>query len=433
MIERFRQHFESTFPDLSDKKLLLAFSGGIDSVVLLHLLQAIGYAPALAHGNFGLRGAESDGDQAFVESLARKYGLDVHVMSWDTTSYAEDHGLSIQQAARDLRYRWFDELCKANGYGALLTAHHADDNLETFLINMTRGCGLDGLQGIPVRNGLVVRPLLPFSRAEIVGYARNHQLTWREDSSNESDDYVRNKIRLKVLPVLKEINPSVLSSFASTLDHLHQSQSMVRDASALVAKQVMVVKDDKTIIKLNELLQLPDYRGYLYVWLKDLGFSAWDDIYRLPHASSGKKVFSDEYMLLKDREVLILSRIPEADDRKYLVDSSGANASQVMLMIEKVNGVDNASNDCIFVDADLLRFPLSLRKWRQGDVFYPFGMTGKKLVSKYFKDEKLSEFDKATVWLLCSGADVVWVVGHRADNRFRVTSETKQVLKISAS
>lgn len=433
MIERFRQHFESTFPELSDKKLLLAFSGGIDSVVLLHLLQSMDYAPALAHGNFGLRGTESDGDQAFAQSLARKQGLDAHVMSWDTISYAKDQGMSIQQAARDLRYRWFDELCKTNGYDALLTAHHADDNIETFLINMTRGCGLDGLLGIPVRNGLVVRPLLPFSRAEIVKYARNHQLTWREDSSNASDDYVRNKIRQKVLPVLKEINPSLLSSLASTLDHLQQSQSMVRDASALVAKQVMVVKDDKTIIKLHELLQLPDYRGYLYVWLRDLGFSAWDDIYRLPHAGSGKKVFSDQYMLLKDREVLILSRIPESDDREYLVDSSGVNASPVTLMIEKVNGVDNASNDCIFVDADLLRFPLSLRKWRQGDVFCPFGMTGKKLVSKYFKDEKLSEFDKASVWLLCSGADVVWIVGHRADNRFRVTSETKQVLKISAS
>ena len=433
MIDRFKKHLSVNFRFLRDKNLLLAVSGGVDSMVMTELFHKLGYEISVAHGNFNLRSHESDEDQLFVEDFCDRLNLQCFSTRFDTKAFASENKVSIQMAARQLRYFWFEELVEENGFDYVLTAHHADDSLETFFINLSRGTGIDGLTGIPLQNSVFIRPLLPFTKEEIEEFADANMIAWREDSSNSKDDYLRNRIRHQLVPVLKATNPGFMKSFADTIHHLSMAQSLVADAVAIVSQQVVVAADDRTIIKLDELLQLPNYQAYLYFWLCDLGFTAWNDIYQLPFSQTGKKVFSDNYMILKDRHSLIVSDIPEDDDREFLVDLHGANQSPVELLITCESGLDKASRDCIFVDADKLKFPLILRKWKIEDYFYPFGLGGKKLLSKYFKDEKFSLHDKSSAWILLSKNDVVWIVGHRADDRFKVTPETKNILKIKTS
>lgn len=431
MTEQFSKHFTSTFADLLHKPLLLAISGGVDSVVLLQLLLDLQIKPALAHVNFGLRGADSDGDAAFIEQLATRHSLDFFVKKMDAAAYSKINKLSVQESARNLRYDWFNELLITKNYQAIVTAHHADDCLETFIINISRGSGLEGLLGIPERNGYVVRPLLPFTKTVIHDFAKSRNLLWREDASNEKNDYFRNAIRNKIVPAIKALDHTFVSSLVSTQKYLKQAHAMVADAAHLRAAEILIEKDNKLHININPLLKLPDYRGYLYYWLKDYNFSAWEDIYALPFSASGKIIYSKKYALLKDRETLILAPATSCSNQYFPVDEQGYNESGLSLQIENAKEVYPVGRSCVFVDADLLKFPLNLRKWQQGDMFYPFGLKGRKLLSKYFKDEKFSFFEKQETWLLCSGDQIVWVVGKRADDRFKITSDTQRILKIS--
>jgi tRNA(Ile)-lysidine synthase len=432
MFDLFKNQLSDTVAFLKRKKLLLAVSGGIDSMVMTDLFLKGGFEIGIAHCNFNLRGSESDADQDFISLYAEKNKIEFHSAKFDTEAFARDNRLSIQQAARQLRYAWFLELLETNGYDHLLTAHHADDNLETFLINLSRGTGLEGLTGIPAQNGKIVRPLLPFSRDEIEKYANENSIEWREDSSNASDKYLRNKIRHDIVPVLKSLNPGFLNSFAETLVHLQQSQSMVRDASNLVYKEVVIEKENKIIFKIFDLKRLPNYKAYLYHWLCDFGFTAWDDSYALVDAQSGKQVFSDGFRLLKDREILILTPIEDADHQSYVIEKGQEEVTQpVSLAICPATGIGDADKNRIFVDADTLQFPLKIRKWQEGDYFFPFGMGGKKKIGKFFKDEKFSLVDKANAWLLCSAGEIVWIIGHRADGRFKVTDNTTNILQIT--
>ncbi|GAA4045369.1 tRNA lysidine(34) synthetase TilS [Flavobacterium chungnamense] len=411
----------------------MATSGGIDSMVLVHLLHQLKYDFAVAHCNFQLRGEESDGDEAFVTSFCKERQIEVFVQKFDTAKFAEDYKLSIQLAARKLRYGWFYELIDKEHFDYILTAHHLDDSLETFLINLSRGTGLDGLTGIPNQNERIIRPLLSFSRLDIEHYAKANAVQWREDSSNASDKYLRNKLRHDVVPVLKELHPNLLASFENTLEHLKQAQSLVEDASKLVYK--IVVKEEKHLLKfqLKELLKLPNYKAYLFQWLKNYGFTAWDDIYNLVEAQSGKQIYSEHYCLLKDRDCLILSLKEEATATDiYLIDK---NVSQVNIPLKfefcNVGDISESNSNSIFVDEEKLLFPLVLRRWQEGDFFYPAGMLGKKKVSKYFKDEKLSLIEKSNQWLLCSDNQIIWIVGMRQDERFKATSNTIKILKIT--
>lgn len=433
MINLFRKHIETNLPFLKGKRLLVAVSGGIDSMVLGHLLHQLKYDITLAHCNFGLRSKESDADEEFIRKYSNSIDVLLHVASFKTEEYAIDSKVSIQVAARQLRYLWFNELLEENKLDYLLTAHHLDDSLETFLINFSRGTGLDGLTGIPQLNEKVVRPLLNFSRNDIEAYAKENNIEWREDSSNASDKYLRNKLRHDIVPVLKTLNPGFMASFLETLEHLQQAQSLVEDASVLVYRQVVTDEDNQKLISIDLLKRLPNFNAYLYQWLKPFGFTAWDDIYALIDAQSGKKVLSSAYRLLKDRNVLILEPLKKDDYEIYEIQE-GVELIDIPLNIrfENVSDITKLSSDSvIYVDAGKLKFPLFVRKWKEGDYFYPLGMKGqRKKISKYFKDEKMSLSEKQNVWLLISDNQIVWVVGKRADERFKLTDKTTQILKI---
>lgn len=433
MVDKLKIQIADQFPFLYNKKLLLATSGGLDSMVMAHLFQQLHHDIALAHCNFQLRGVESFGDQKFVQDFADTNKIPVYITQFDTLAFAKDYKLSTQVAARDLRYNWFYELLESENFDYILTAHHADDNIETFLINLSRGTGLEGLTGIPAENGNIIRPLLAFSREEIAQYAHDHGIEWREDSSNASDKYLRNKIRHDLVPLLKELNPQFISSFQKTQSYLQQSEAMVEDASIMVYQQVVRQEEDEIYIDLKQLLRLPNYKSYLYQWLKEFQFSAWDDVYYLVDSLSGKQVYSSNFRLIKDRDFLILSPINfEEQQEEYLI-SQGVQDVKIPLKLSfcKVNDISVSANTAIFVDEDKLDYPLVLRKWQEGDVFQPFGMEGKsKKLSKFFKDEKFSLLEKENCWILCSGAAVVWIVGYRQDERFKIHSTTQNILKI---
>ncbi len=432
MFQKLQNHLNTKFPFLNGKKLLLATSGGIDSMVMIHLFQQLNYEIALAHCNFQLRGMESFGDQTFVQEYADANKIPIYSTLFDTEAFAKDYKLSTQVAARELRYNWFYELLENEKFDYLLTAHHADDNIETFLINLTRGTGIEGLTGIPEQNEQVVRPLLIFSRAEIEAYAKENNIEWREDSSNASDKYLRNKIRHDLVPLFKELNPNFLASFQKTQSYLQEAQIMIEDASIMIYQQVAAEKESAIHFDLKKLKQLPNYNSYLYQWLREYHFSAWEDIYELVNAQSGKQVFSENYRLLKDRDFLILEEIKPTIDETYRIEKNQSEVKiPLKLAICKVNGISTLKNTIIFVDEDKLQFPLIIRKWNEGDYFYPSGMNGKKKLSKYFKDEKFSLIDKENTWLLCSDDQIVWVIGKRSDQRFIANTNTQHTLKIA--
>ena len=434
MLQKFTNHIITNFPFLLKSRFFIAVSGGIDSMVLVHLFQQIGYPFAMLHCNFQLRGKESDGDMKFVMSYGDKFLIPWSVGHFDTKEYAKEMKVSIQIAARELRYDWFEEQLERQDFDYILTAHHLDDNLETFLINLSRGTGLDGLTGIPSQNDKIIRPLLPFSREEIENYAKENKLKWREDSSNASDNYLRNKIRHNIVPILKEINPTFLDSFQKTQNYLKEAQSIVNDGEYIIYQEVATEKEDGTIhFDLKKLLQMPNFRAYLYQWLNQFEFTAWEDIYALTTAQSGKQVFSEHYVLLKNRDFLILSaRIDEQEDEAYYVEKNQKKVKfSLNISFCNVSNISNADANCIFVDEDKLQFPLIIRKWEEGDYFYPFGMKGKKKLSKYFKDEKLSLIDKSNQWILCSENQVVWIIGRRQDERFKIETNTTNILQIT--
>ncbi len=434
MLKQFQNHLSNQFPFLEGKKLLLAVSGGLDSMVLVHLFQQLDYEIVVLHCNFQLRGVESFGDQQFIQEYTSQNGISFSFTQFDTEAFAKDYKLSTQLAARELRYSWFYEQLEIQKGDYVLTAHHADDNLETFLINLSRGTGLDGLTGIPAQNDIVIRPLLPFTRQEIEEYATQNKLVWREDSSNTSDKYLRNKIRHHLIPVLKELNPNFMNSFEKTQTYLQESQELVADAAIMVYQQVAKEKDGDIYFDINQLLKLPNYTSYLYQWLTEFGFTAWEDIYDLVTNQSGKQVFAPQFRLIKDRDYLILSPLKLATDKQeFLIESIESKVNfPLNMLFSNVTEISATSNSAIFVDQEKLQFPLVLRRWNEGDVFQPFGMGGKsKKVSKLFKDEKLSLIEKENVWLLCSESQVVWVVGIRQDERFKIDSKTKKILKIA--
>ena len=435
MLQKFKQHLHQNFPFLEDSKLLIAISGGIDSVVLAHLCSQLNLNFSLCHCNFNLRGQESDDDEAFVTSLAESLKTPVYTTSFETEKYAKKNKVSIQVAARDLRYTWFYELLGTKGYDYVLTAHNTNDNLETFIINLTRGSGLEGFTGIPPVNQKSVRPLLAFSRDDITLFAIKNGIVWREDRSNASIKYVRNKVRHKIIPILKELNPHVLESFQNTIEYLNESQSIINDAVKNITAKVVSYENDVLKISCKEIDKLSNKKAYLYQLLQAYGFTAWNDIVDLISAQPGKQVFSNTHRLLKDRNFLILTTINKSQSIKgpILIDQKVSKITNpIKLTIQNTDDYTSKNKEQIIIDKDLVNYPLSLKKWHHGDAMYPTGMTGSKKISQLFKDNKLSLLDKEKIWILADAKDhIIWVIGLRQDRRYLANKTSKNRLKIS--
>lgn len=434
MQEKFKKHIDSHLTFLKEKRLLIAISGGLDSVALTYLCKALKFEIALAHCNFNLRNTESDADEKFILDLAKTLDLEVFIQHFNTNDYAKENKLSIQMAARALRYNWFQELATLLNFDYIITAHHADDNLETFLINLTRGTGLNGLTGIPETNGNIVRPLLKFSRETIENYAKKQNIKWREDSSNASTKYLRNQLRHEVIPKLKERNPLMLQNFENTLQNLNDTADIVEESVDAVLKRTIVsISNEEIIYDISKFTKLNNPKAYLVEVFKPFGFKAFNDIENLLSAQSGKQIFSETHRLIKDRTHLILAALPSEEKNSEITITKEEKNKPVLngiLSFNKADAITKTSGNEIFVDAETLSYPLTVRTWEEGDYFYPLGLNGKKKLSKYFKDEKLSLLDKEKCLLLCSKNEIVWVLNYRADERFKVTKKTNKILKI---
>ena len=399
---------------------LVALSGGADSVALLLLLLELGYDVEGVHCNFHLRGEESDRDESFVKQLCSIKNVPLHLVHFETREYASLHKISIEMAARQLRYAYFEQLRNDINADAICVAHHRNDNVETVIMNLLRGTGIHGLAGIKPRNGRIVRPLLCVSRSEIENYLEVIGQDYVTDSTNLEDIYTRNKIRLDIIPLFKQINPSFCESVFETAQRLADVAAIYRQAINSSIERVMVSPDGMSIEK---LLCEVSPQAVLYEWLSPFGFNSSQikDVMRSLKSTSGKMFFSNDWALLRDREQLLL-RERNAGEEDYRLNvrmfSVGAGFE-----VPKCNNI-------AYIDADKLCGELKLRKWKSGDKFVPFGMKGFKKVRDYLRDRKLSLFEKENVMVVTSGEEIVWLVNERTDNRFRIDSKTVNVVEI---
>lgn len=417
--------------------VLVGVSGGVDSVVLLDLLDKAGFSVAIAHCNFRLRGTESDGDERLVADLAKKYDVPLFKTSFDTASYAEENKVSIEMAARELRYEWFETIRTTHHFDCIAVAHHRDDQLETFFLNLARGTGLTGLTGMRPVNGKIVRPLLFASREEIEHYRHENFLDFREDSSNQSLDYQRNKIRHALLPVMETLNPSFREGLIRTMSYLEDVSKIYDRAILQTWERVAVRNGNDYLISIAELKLLDPLPTYLFEFLKPYGFNSVviGDIVSSMDGISGKQFISQTHRLVRDRESLILTPLlPENRKQFYLEEGMEELTFPIRLKIsipgkkEKFKIPDSRFVACI--DRDCVQFPLLIRKWQKGDYFKPLGMSGFKKVSDFFIDSKLSLPEKENVWILANGEQVVWIIGHRIDDRYKITSATQHILRL---
>ena len=434
MKESFYNNLKKLVGLPQDNTFLLAVSGGGDSVVMTHLFHSCGLKFAIAHCNFHLRGDDSDEDMRFVQKLAAEYGVQLFVKEFDTLNIQKESGKSVEMVARDLRYHWFEEV--GQDFDFIVTAHHANDNAETLLLNLCRGTGLKGLAGIPARNSRYIRPLLPFPADELHNYATRHNLSFRTDQSNFSEQYQRNKIRLSVLPKLAEINPDLIPTLTRNTDHFRQQYDFYQRQIADFEREMVTNSGETVRISIQKLAGNPDKELLLYEFLKKFNFNTTTahNIAQRLDSNAGKVFFSDSHCLLKDRDYLIIKKKEAETDNTEIIISSWQELEKRGFSIEnhEVNGSIPFERDpnILYVDAAKISFPLTLRHWRDGDSFQPFRMHGTKKLSDLFKDAKSNLFDKQKTWILCCKDQIVWVVGLRSDQRFCIDFDTKQFFKI---
>ncbi|BAO56761.1 tRNA lysidine(34) synthetase TilS [Nonlabens marinus] len=440
MQQAFQLHLQDQFPQLLKQDVLLAISGGLDSVVLAHLLKSSEISFQMAHVNFHLRGEESDADELFVRNLAQQLSVDLHVQHFKTKKVVEKLGISTQMAARKLRYEWFDQLLKANDLAAVLTAHHLDDQLETFLINLNRGTGLAGLTGIPEQSPGLLRPLLKFSRNDILEFAQQNQITWREDSSNQRNDYQRNKLRNQALPVLHDALPQLRGHFSQTLNYLQDIDLILKDAVARFRESVTTISTTGIDLHLDEVRKYPNFKAYLFYLLEEYGFNQTDEVVALMGAETGKYLSNATFILLKDRDLLRLEKITEPLTKKWylLPETTSIDLQNSSLTLETIRMDDpvgfiktQSAKNVLWLDKERLHYPLTLRAWHKGDRLEPFGMKGSQLVSDILTNKKLSRTEKKRVLMLCTPQDVLWVVGVRSSRHATVSDKTNEILKIT--
>lgn len=420
-------------------RLLLAVSGGIDSVVLAKLCHQAGFPFGIAHCNFQLRGDASEGDEVFIWELARFYGVEYHVQRFDTKTLAKKEGISTQMAARELRYRWFEDLRRTHRYDYILTAHHQDDLLETILINLTRGTGLAGLHGILPKNGHLVRPLLFATRTEIKAFLTQHLLAWREDSSNASTDYMRNRLRHDVIPILRELNPKVSAAAAQLAERVKAVENILAHQNNILRTNIVQTDGPNQWIDIERLAQQIEPVEFLAAQLNDFGFTNEQArrIWACRNGQTGQRFFSPTHTLTLDRGRWLVHLTQEPDSTIYELEENDTEIiySEGSLTWEKTKvALAERNPKTAYFDADVLRFPLRLRRWQPGDWFCPLGMQGKrKKISDFLVDAKVPSTLKSQIYVLESEGKIAWLVGFRADERFKITEKTTQVTKFSSS
>ncbi|MCD7901704.1 MAG: tRNA lysidine(34) synthetase TilS [Bacteroides sp.] len=419
---RVSQYIEKEKLFSLEDRILVALSGGADSVALLRILLSLGYKCKAAHCNFHLRGEESDRDEVFVRQLCSQLKTELHIIHFQTNEYAEKQKISIEMAARELRYNWFAELKDKTNANVIAVAHHQDDSAETILLNLIRGTGINGLRGIRPKNGDIVRPLLCITRNEITDYLQFINQDYITDSTNLQDEYIRNKIRLRLIPLMEEINPSVKEGLTHTGNHLNEVQKVYEKA---IAESISRVRTSDGI-HIGTLLAEVSPQAVLFEILYPLGFnsSQTDNIFQSLNGQPGKQFISNQgWRVIKDREYLLIKRNTEPA-------LSPSYSLEIREELYTTDFVIPREKHIACFDADKIKNPLEIRKWKQGDEFYPFGMKGKKKVSDYLTDKKFSILQKENQWILCEGKNILWIIGERTDNRYRIESDTQRILII---
>ena len=440
LLESFQRYIAENDLATHDDRILLTVSGGVDSMVMLSLFTRSGYRVGVAHCNFQLRGAESDEDEELVAREAARCGVPCYNRRFDTAGEMERTGESMEMAARRLRYAWFDALSREEGYTVIAIAHHIDDSIETFFINLLRGTGLRGLTGISTQVGKVIRPLMFASRKEILEYAVQNRIPFREDSSNRSTKYLRNKIRLGLIPRIREINPKFTELMRKNIGRLTDAQLFIDHGIERIRREAVTSQGDTDTIRVDRIDPAFPREFVIYELLNSAGFKG-DVIDALCHAlnhdATGRRFYARDRMATIDRGAIIVTPIAPDDECRTTVERGAVRSycGNAVLYYEYCDIDDvqtfGTPEQVAQVDADKLRFPLTLRRWREGDWFIPFGMTGRKKVSDFLIDAKVPLPEKQRQFVLLSGDDIVWLVGRRIDDRFRLTAETENVLRIT--
>ena len=418
-------------------KILATVSGGIDSVVLCELLHELKISFGMAHCNFGLRGEESDADELFVKKLAKKYEVPFYSENFNTEAFARQEHISTQMAARTLRYAWFEKIRQKYGYEYIATAHHQNDTAETILLNLTKGTGIAGLHGIPAKNGKLIRPLLALTKDDIYEYVTLKQLIWREDSSNETTKYQRNKIRHEVIPVLKEINPNLENTLTQTIQKISGAEQIFNQYLNQVKTEVIKTGQQAVYLAIDALQKVTALPVVLHELLKDYGFNfeTVQEIIQAFTAIPGKTFASATHVLVKDREQLVITPKDLGVFGAYEIEPEATylEVPGLKLHVKQVSAAEYQlprSRKVAALDVNLLQFPLKIRTWKEGDWFVPLGMNGKKKISDFLISEKIPANLKSQVKVLTSDKSIVWVIGYRLDNRFKVTDKTADILEL---
>jgi tRNA(Ile)-lysidine synthase len=436
MLTLFLENIKEKKLLMTGGKVLLAVSGGIDSMVMLYLFEKSGFDYGIVHCNFQLRGDESDQDEEFVKKQVLIHGVPSFFKRFDTGEYAQINGISIEMAARDLRYEYFEKIRIEHHYDFIATAHHSDDLIETFFLNLTRKTGIKGLTGIKDKSGKIIRPLLFASRDEIEKFASENYIEFREDSTNSEVFYQRNFLRHRILPLFSELNPSFKKNILASIENLKDAEAVYSGFFEIEKQKVVENATDSQIIDIEKLRKSEHPKLLLLEILSGYNFNpaVAEEVFQSLEGEPGKQFYSKTHRLVKDREKLFISEIAERENRIFYIEAGDIELFQPFgIKNEKYSGKDfkiRKEKNIACLDFEKLEFPLLIRKWQQGDYFQPLGMTGFKKVSDFLIDEKIPVHEKDNTWVLCSGNKIVWIMGHRIDNRFKITTETKSVFKI---
>lgn len=437
MLSRFLEFSEREKLFTRGSRLLLAVSGGIDSMVMAWLFREAGIEYSIAHCNFSLRGDESDGDEEFVAAYARTSSISFFSRRFDTMTYAGTHRISVQMAARELRYDWFRSLIRSEGFDSVAVAHNLNDNVETFLINLSRGTGLHGLTGMSPRTGDIIRPLLFATREEIASYASARGIDFREDRSNAEVKYIRNRIRHKVIPELEKVNPGILAAVADTMKHLSSDSSLVDTYLSQLSGQLFTFSGDSAGVEISSLMTLNPLEPHIFGLFRPFGLfpKQTDEVISLLQSGTGRSVYTATHRLLNDRGRIIISpRISEAPEEYTFNSIDEIRISGLFSALRITEPSDDAlpaTHLTASLDLDLVAFPVTVRPWKPGDRFMPLGMKQMKKISDFLIDLKVPVTEKEQVLLLLSGSDVMWVMGYRIDDRFRVSEETGKIIVLT--